>query len=249
MYRDPYEILGIQRGASDEEIKKAYRAASRKYHPDANLDNPEAAEEKFKEIQQAYTEIMEHKDDPYFGSSYGGGSDSYTSSGNNSRQYREPFGHAGNPYSSFGGFYGPFGGFANSRSSFSGGCAKYRDTDGERYSAVCGLINVGEYEQAISLLNSISHRNDRWYYYAALANEGIGFNLQAKRYIILACELRPGDVEYEALRLKYNAYSDKYVSKSYRYVYNEADPEKFSSSVLCMGLVCGCISGGRCCIV
>ena len=47
---DPYSILGISRDASDEEVKKAYRKLSRKYHPDANIDNPnkEQAEEKFK---------------------------------------------------------------------------------------------------------------------------------------------------------------------------------------------------------
>ena len=44
---DPYSILGISRDASDEEVKKAYRKMSRKYHPDANIDNPnkEQAEE------------------------------------------------------------------------------------------------------------------------------------------------------------------------------------------------------------
>ena len=59
--RDPYQVLGVSRDASDEEIKKAYRALSRKYHPDANVNNPnkEQAEEKFKEIQQAYQRIME----------------------------------------------------------------------------------------------------------------------------------------------------------------------------------------------
>ena len=51
---DPYEILGVSRDASEEEIKKAYKRLSRKYHPDANLDNPKVAEEKFKQIQQAY---------------------------------------------------------------------------------------------------------------------------------------------------------------------------------------------------
>ena len=37
---DPYSVLGISRGATDDEIKKAYRALSRKYHPDANINNP-----------------------------------------------------------------------------------------------------------------------------------------------------------------------------------------------------------------
>ena len=52
---DPYQVLGVSRGTSDDEVKKAYRALSRKYHPDANVNNPnkEQAEEKFKQVQQA----------------------------------------------------------------------------------------------------------------------------------------------------------------------------------------------------
>ena len=53
---DPYKVLGVSRDASEEEIKKAYRQLSRKYHPDANIDNPnkEQAEEMFKQVQAAY---------------------------------------------------------------------------------------------------------------------------------------------------------------------------------------------------
>ena len=60
MASSPYEILGIARNASDEEVKKAYREMSRKYHPDAYVDNPLAdlAEEKFKQVQEAYEEII-----------------------------------------------------------------------------------------------------------------------------------------------------------------------------------------------
>lgn len=60
---NPYQVLGIQRNATEEEIKKAYRSLSRKYHPDANVNNPnkEAAENKFKEVQEAYEQIMNER--------------------------------------------------------------------------------------------------------------------------------------------------------------------------------------------
>src|SRR5947208_6890886 len=51
--RDYYEVLGVARGATDQEIKSAYRKLAMQYHPDRNPNNPEA-EEKFKECSEAY---------------------------------------------------------------------------------------------------------------------------------------------------------------------------------------------------
>lgn len=65
--KDPYEVLGLQRNATKEEVKHAYRRLAKKYHPDMNVDNPLAdlAEEKFKEIQQAYDDIMNGSSSSY----------------------------------------------------------------------------------------------------------------------------------------------------------------------------------------
>ena len=58
--KDPYEILGVPKNASQDQVKKAYRELSKKYHPDSHMNNPlsSLAEEKFKEIQDAYDAIM-----------------------------------------------------------------------------------------------------------------------------------------------------------------------------------------------
>ena len=56
--RDYYDVLGVSKGASDDELKKAYRKLAKKYHPDANPDNKEA-EAKFKEAQEAYAVLSD----------------------------------------------------------------------------------------------------------------------------------------------------------------------------------------------
>lgn len=75
MNKNPYDVLGVSPNASDDEVKRAYRDLTRKYHPDANVNNPLAdlAEEKFKEVQEAYDTIMKEREQ--------GGSGSYGSSG------------------------------------------------------------------------------------------------------------------------------------------------------------------------
>jgi len=92
--RDYYEVLGVDRNASDEELKKAYRRLAKKYHPDANPDNKKEAEAKFKEVNEAYETLSDKsKRDMYDrfghngpqgfggGAGNGGGYYSYSTSG------------------------------------------------------------------------------------------------------------------------------------------------------------------------
>ena len=90
---DPYSVLGIEPNATDEEVKSAYRKLARKYHPDNFVDNPLAdlAEEKMKEINEAYDQITKQRAGGYqsqttgsasYQSNYGGGYQSgYQSAG------------------------------------------------------------------------------------------------------------------------------------------------------------------------
>ena len=100
--KDYYAILGVDKNASDEEIKKAYRKMAKKWHPDANPNNRKEAEEKFKEVGEAYSTLS----DPQ------------------KRRMYDQFGSAaanGNysGFNGFNGFNGGFGGFGGGNYTYS----------------------------------------------------------------------------------------------------------------------------------
>ena len=186
VFMDPYQVLGVSRDASDDEVKKAYRNLSRKYHPDANINNPNKAqaEEMFKKVQAAYDQIMKERQ-------YGG------------------HGTAGSQYgpgsSHYGGYSGGFGGF--------GGFGASDREEEPRMQAARNFINSGHYQEACNVLNSIQERNARWYYYSAIANSGIGNQINALEYARKAVQMDPGNAEYRQLvsRLENNGrwYADR----------------------------------------
>ena len=114
--RDYYEVLGVQKGASDDEIKKAYRKLAKKYHPDVNKDNPEAAE-KFKEAGEAYAVLSDDdKRAKYDQFGFAGVDPSYGAGGAGGAGFGGfDMGDLGDLFGSF--FGGGFGGSGRSTSS------------------------------------------------------------------------------------------------------------------------------------
>ena len=107
MRRDPYEVLGVSRGADEKEVKRAFRRLARELHPDTNRDDPRA-DEKFKEAAEAY-EIRSEAERR-------SGYDRYGFEGLDSRGYAPAAGAFGSFADIFDAFFGgdPFGGFGRS---------------------------------------------------------------------------------------------------------------------------------------
>lgn len=223
--RDPYEVLGVSRSATEEEIKKAYKTLSRKYHPDANINNPhkEEAEEKFKEIQQAYQQIMKERTEGY----------SYQNTGYGN------YGGFGSGYGNTG--YGS-GGFGNSGTGY--------EEDGH-LRAAGNYVRNGYYKEARTVLDSMeeSSRSARWYYYSALAHAGLGNQVAALEHARRAAALEPGNMDYNQLIYQFENGGTWYRQRQYTYSQPYSGGNGLCLKLCLANLICNlcCGGGGLCC--
>ncbi|QIB54693.1 J domain-containing protein [Blautia producta] len=214
MINNPYEVLGVSQNASNDEIKRVYRDLSRKYHPDSYVDNPLAglAEEKFKEVQEAYDQIMHERDGGYQ-SGYGSSAGSSYSSGGYSQQN-----------------------YASSE-------------DNVQLQAAANYLNARQYQQALNVLSRIQNRSAQWYYLSAVANMGMGNNVNALNLARQASSMEPGNPEYSNLvnRLQWN--SQRYQGGGSPYANNggsSCGTGNFCCDLWCADSLCECMGGDLC---
>lgn len=237
--RDPYQVLSVSRNASEEEIKKAYKALSRKYHPDANINNPnkEQAEETFKEIQQAYQQIMKERTEGY---RYQNGSSGTSGS------------YGTGEYSDFGGFggFGSFGGFGGFGGSTYGSSSTGYEENGH-LRAAGNYVRNGYYKEARNVLDDMpeAERSARWYYYSALAHAGLNNQVSAMEHAKRAAAMEPDNADYNNLVYRFENGGSWYQQRQYTYGQPYMAGNGMCLKLCIANLLCNlcCGGGGICC--
>lgn len=227
---DPYKVLGVSYDATEDEIKKAYRSLSRRYHPDANVgkDNQKELEEKFKEVQQAYSMIMDQKQ--------------------GKAQAQQSYGGQAGGNAGYGGFGGdPFGGFwgFGGNGGFGGGAAQQTETKDEQYlRAALNYIQNGYYREGLNVLEQVQDRRGQWYYYSALANYKVGNNAIALDHAKTACAFEPDNMYYNSLLNRLQGGENRYQQRSASYGGNPSMQGsnycgQMITTMACMSICCG----------
>lgn len=205
---DPYQILGVSRDASEEDIAQAYRKLAKKYHPDLNPGDMEA-EKKMQEINAAYDRIKNGAaDGPQNGDPYGERQNHYGRQNPYGRQ--GPYGGGGqrNPYEGtpfediFGGAYEQQSRYRQQRPTAHAPSARMRNVN--------SFVVAGRYDQAIQVLSETEERDAEWYFYSALANAGQGNRVTALNHAREAVRKEPGNEAYNELLDQFETGSFEY---------------------------------------
>ena len=218
-------MLGVSPSASDDDIKKAYRDLTRKYHPDANVNNPLAdlAEEKFKEVQEAYDTIMKERASGNSGGySYGGGSNS-----------------------SYGGSSSY--GYGNTGSGYGNYQSAQQDP---RLQAAVNYINSRRYREALNTLDQVPERSALWYYLSGCANAGLGNNVLARDHAAQAVNMEPNNLQYRQLLNQLDFSSRRYQNSPYGNGYGAGGSTCGTGNMCCdlfiADQLCECMGGDLC---
>lgn len=256
--RDPYEVLGLSQGASDDEIKAAYRKLAKKYHPDLNGGSAEA-EAKMKEVNEAYTLLIKNKGQYQQGgysSSSGGYGQSYGGYGSQGYGGYGSYGSSGS-YGGYGGYgqsgqqqggYGSFGGFGFDFEDLFGGqrrqyqTSSYTENDPELRPAAQAVLS-GRYQEALNLLRDARNRRAAWYYWSAKANMGMGNRMAALNDAKTAVNMNPDEPAFRELYAQLNSTSQSYQRRG-----GYGDFSSFLCANPCLSLclinsLCNCFCG------
>ncbi|MBC3796954.1 DnaJ domain-containing protein [Acetobacterium tundrae] len=198
MNLDPYNVLGVAHDASDEDVTKAYKKLAKKYHPDLNPGNQEAAK-KMSEVNAAYDDIKSGKANGY-GTAYGMNGNQ-SGSASQGRTTYDPFGGFGGNQNT-GRQSDPFEGFDPFEWIFGSYSDQNQNNRSSGFDQARNYINMGYYQDALNVLNNISERNAKWYYYSAVATNEIGDQATALNYARTAVQMEPSNTEYQSVMNK-----------------------------------------------
>lgn len=254
MAENPYDVLGVGRDASLDEVKKAYRKKARENHPDLNPNDPDAAD-RMNRINEAYDRIVNPEKYAardrraaaanggaagYSGSggAPGAGSGAGGASGYGSAGPGQGGGYGGEgPYGWTGGFGFDFDdlfGFGGAGGAARGPIRPEASAaDSPTVRSAIDAINAERFQQAVDLLNTVTSdgRNARWYYLSALANEGAGNALMALEQIRRAVRLDPNNPDYQRAQRQFQQAGQTYQQ--------EGQAQGFSMGIDPMTLCCG----------
>jgi len=192
---DPWQVLGVSRDATDEQVKSAYRKLAQKYHPDLNPGNAEAAA-KMQEINAAYDQIK-NPESYRAAQAQEQARRNAQSGGYGYAQQESPFGSGWNPFEGWG--YSGWGYQQSGARQQSG--TQYRSENDTRFRSAKSYLQSGQYDQAINILNTIplSERNAEWYYLSATANYQVGNRITAQQQARCAVQMEPSNALYRNL--------------------------------------------------